>query len=72
MLSQWIKAHPDAINTGNQSVDQILTVLLSTTMFLSGLIGFILDNTVPGMIKKLYLISVTYFERVINKESAEK
>jgi len=30
-------------------VDQILTVLLSTSMFVGGLIGFVLDNTLPGM-----------------------
>jgi len=44
-----MKAYPNAIDTGYETVDQVLTVLLSTTMFLSGIIGFILDNTVPGI-----------------------
>jgi hypothetical protein len=29
-------------------VDQILTVLLTTEMFVGGCLAFILDNTVPG------------------------
>lgn len=35
--------------TGNQTVDSVCTVLLSTGMFVGGLIGFILDNTIQGM-----------------------
>ena len=35
--------------SGSEIVDQILTVLLSTSMFVGGLVGFILDNTIPGM-----------------------
>jgi len=27
---------------------QVITVLLSTSMFLSGFLGFVLDNTIPG------------------------
>lgn len=33
---------------GNETVNQIITVLLSTSMFVGGLIGFVLDNTIPG------------------------
>jgi hypothetical protein len=33
---------------GNDIGDQLLTVLLGTSMFVGGLVGFILDNTVPG------------------------
>lgn len=29
-------------------MDQILTVLLTTEMFVGGCLAFILDNTVPG------------------------
>ena len=36
------------ILTGSEVVDQIFSVLLSTSMFVGGLTGFILDNTVPG------------------------
>lgn len=43
----WLSANKD-INTGNDVADQILTVLLSTNMFVGGLVGFVLDNTIPG------------------------
>ncbi|KAM5300992.1 solute carrier family 23 member 1 isoform 2-T4 [Glossophaga mutica] len=33
---------------GSAEVDQILTVLLTTEMFVGGCLAFILDNTVPG------------------------
>ena len=36
------------ILTGSQVVDQIFSVLLSTSMFVGGLTGLILDDTVPG------------------------
>ena len=29
-------------------IDQIISVLLSTSMFVGGLVGFVLDNTIPG------------------------
>lgn len=29
-------------------MDQIFTVLLSTSMFVGGVVGFFLDNTLPG------------------------
>lgn len=46
-LPMWITEH-DVINTGNDIIDQLLSVLLSTSMFVGGLIGFVLDNTIPG------------------------
>ncbi len=33
---------------GEPIVDQIFTVLLSTSMFVGGMVGLILDNTLPG------------------------
>ena len=33
---------------GDDTVDEILTVLFSTSMFVGTLIGLILDNTIPG------------------------
>ncbi|XP_060067638.1 solute carrier family 23 member 1-like [Ylistrum balloti] len=44
----WIKGHPNRIDTGNDVVDQILSVLLGTNMFVGGLVGLVLDNTIPG------------------------
>lgn len=40
---------PLAYSTGIPEVDQILTVLLTTEMFVGGCLAFLLDNTVPGM-----------------------
>ena len=37
-----------AIESGSKDVDALLTVLLSTSMFVGGFIAFVLDNTVPG------------------------
>lgn len=47
-IPEYITDNPDAINTGNETFDQILVVLLETSMFVGGAVGFILDNTVPG------------------------
>ncbi|NXT20938.1 S23A1 protein, partial [Syrrhaptes paradoxus] len=47
-LPNYLDAHPKAINTGVPELDQILTVLLTTEMFVGGIIAFVLDNTIPG------------------------
>ena len=47
-LFQWLEANPTAIDTGLPMLDQTLVVLLQTSMFFGGLIGLILDNTIPG------------------------
>ena len=44
------------IFSGDDVVDNIFTVLLSTGMFLGGVIGFILDNTIPGDSKLLHIL----------------
>lgn len=35
-------------NLGSDILDQLMSVLLGTSMFVGGTIGFILDNTIPG------------------------
>ncbi|XP_045176439.2 solute carrier family 23 member 1-like [Mercenaria mercenaria] len=47
-MPNWMSANRDVIQTGNDVVDQILTVLLSTSMFVGGALGLILDNAIPG------------------------
>ncbi|XP_067422907.1 solute carrier family 23 member 1 isoform X1 [Emydura macquarii macquarii] len=47
-LPNYLDSRPNTINTGVPEVDQILTVLLTTEMFVGGGIAFILDNTIPG------------------------
>ncbi|XP_028909288.1 solute carrier family 23 member 1 isoform X9 [Ornithorhynchus anatinus] len=46
-LPNYLDANPTAIRTGVPEVDQILTVLLTTEMFVGGCLAFALDNTVP-------------------------
>ena len=48
MLPSWLAQNPDAIQTGSLALDQLLLVLLGTSMVLAFLIGFLLDNTIPG------------------------
>ncbi|KAL5009571.1 hypothetical protein ScPMuIL_011876 [Solemya velum] len=48
MLPRYLQKNKGVIQTGNIEADQVLTVLLSTSMFVGGMLGFILDNTVPG------------------------
>lgn len=40
--------NPSVINTGNEVADGVLTVLLSTTILVGGVIGCLLDNLIPG------------------------
>ncbi|XP_074466053.1 solute carrier family 23 member 1 isoform X1 [Sebastes fasciatus] len=47
-LPTYLDKHPDSISTGVAELDQILTVLLSTEMFVGGFLAFCLDNTIPG------------------------
>ncbi|XP_060604590.1 solute carrier family 23 member 2-like isoform X2 [Ruditapes philippinarum] len=50
MIPQYISNPENAalIDTGNSELDQVIKVLLGTAMFVGGVVGFILDNTVPG------------------------
>ncbi|KAM8834965.1 solute carrier family 23 member 1 [Synchiropus picturatus] len=47
-LPAYLDRNPNSIQTGVAELDQILTVLLSTEMFVGGFLGFCLDNTIPG------------------------
>lgn len=59
MVPQYINAKENAniINTGNEEFDQVVKVMLGTAMFVGGIIGFILDNTVPGTTEERGLLS---------------
>ncbi|KAJ8306918.1 hypothetical protein KUTeg_015002 [Tegillarca granosa] len=48
MVPRYMSQHKNAIDTGVIELDQVISVLLSTAMFVGGVLGFILDNTVPG------------------------
>lgn len=48
-IPKWMAAQGHGIiNTGSPIADQIITVLLQTSMFIGGALGLILDNTIPG------------------------
>ncbi|XP_022605637.1 solute carrier family 23 member 1-like [Seriola dumerili] len=48
VIPNWILKNPKAIATGVVELDQVLQVLLTTSMFVGGFFGFLLDNTIPG------------------------
>ncbi|XP_066502376.1 solute carrier family 23 member 1 [Hoplias malabaricus] len=56
MLPNYLETHPGSIQTGAPELDQILTVLLTTEMFVGGFLAFILDNTIPGTKKERGLV----------------
>ncbi|XP_071960294.1 solute carrier family 23 member 2-like [Antedon mediterranea] len=64
-LPWWFADNPGIIQTGVDELDQIITVLLSTSMFVGGFIGFLLDNTIPGTDEERGL---TKWRRTLSKE----
>lgn len=47
-LPQWVRENRSSINTGNDDLDNVICVVGGTSMFVGGLLAFILDNTIPG------------------------
>lgn len=56
VLCKWMQEHPGAINTGNETVDSTLSVLLGTTILVGGLLGCFLDNIILGTAEERGLI----------------
>ncbi|KAJ7997308.1 hypothetical protein DPEC_G00227620 [Dallia pectoralis] len=56
MLPNYLDLHPGCIQTGVAELDQIITVLLTTEMFVGGFLAFALDNTIPGTRKERGLL----------------
>ncbi|CAC5404080.1 Solute carrier family 23 member 2 [Mytilus coruscus] len=52
MIPQWLSENTSAIDTGSEDLDQVLKVLLGTAMLVGGVLGFILDNLVPGTLEE--------------------
>ncbi|XP_073413118.1 solute carrier family 23 member 1-like [Dendrobates tinctorius] len=48
VIPTWLEGHPGVISTGVTELDQTITVLLTTKMFVGGFLGCLLDNTIPG------------------------
>lgn len=59
------------LSPGNDEADRVLTVLLSTAMFVGGFVGCVLDNTVPGKDKVICLnhISFKYCRKIYVNET---
>ncbi|XP_045619396.2 LOW QUALITY PROTEIN: solute carrier family 23 member 1 [Procambarus clarkii] len=53
-LPMWMQKPENAaiIQTSVPAVDQVVSVLLKTSMFVGGCLGFFLDNTVPGTLEE--------------------
>lgn len=47
-LPYYMENNPKAIDTGVTEIDQIVTVLLKTSMAVGCIVALILDNTIPG------------------------
>ncbi|KAL7635456.1 UNVERIFIED_CONTAM: hypothetical protein RMT77_014525 [Armadillidium vulgare] len=47
-IPEWVTQNSDTIATGYATLDQLLKVLLQTQMFVGGILGLFLDNTIPG------------------------
>lgn len=50
VLPKWmeIEENQKSINTGSVTLDNVITVILSSSMFLAMSLGFVLDNSIPG------------------------
>ncbi|XP_072051815.1 solute carrier family 23 member 1-like [Amphiura filiformis] len=48
----WLSKHPHAIQTGSSELDSILTICFVNDVFVGGMIGFFLDNTIPGTLEE--------------------
>ncbi|XP_044136436.1 solute carrier family 23 member 2-like isoform X3 [Bufo gargarizans] len=48
VIPTWLEGNPGVIRTGVKELDQTITVLLTTKMFVGGFLGCLLDNTIPG------------------------
>ncbi|KAJ4442141.1 hypothetical protein ANN_12007 [Periplaneta americana] len=72
VLPKWMQAHPHSIQTGNEIVDSIITVLLSTSIMVGGITGCLLDNFVPGTPEERGLIKwQKEIEFTSNKDDAD-
>ncbi len=48
MMPRWVAANRESVATGIVNLDQVIRILLETSMFVAGFLGFFLDNTIPG------------------------
>ncbi|XP_076349440.1 solute carrier family 23 member 1-like [Tachypleus tridentatus] len=58
-IPKWFNGHQGATDVGNDVVNQLITVLLDTSVFVGGLIAFVLDNSILG--------KGTFLRKLVNK-----
>ncbi|XP_074757556.1 solute carrier family 23 member 1-like isoform X1 [Athene noctua] len=56
-VPNWASKNSTLLETGIIQLDQVIQVLLTTGMFVGGLLGFILDNTIPGTLEERGLLA---------------
>ncbi|XP_004430889.1 PREDICTED: solute carrier family 23 member 1-like [Ceratotherium simum simum] len=56
-IPSWVNRNAEMLQTGILQVDQVIQVLLTTNMFVGGLLGFLLDNTIPGSLQERGLLA---------------
>lgn len=61
-VPDYFTKNKNAIDTGSTEFDQILTVLLKTSMGVAGIIAVVLDNLVPGTQEERGLVKWKQFE----------
>uniref|UniRef100_A0A0B7BD87 SLC26A/SulP transporter domain-containing protein n=1 Tax=Arion vulgaris TaxID=1028688 RepID=A0A0B7BD87_9EUPU len=56
MMPLWVSNNPNALDTGNVTIDSALKMLLSNTSFVGGAFAFFMDNSTPGTLKERGLL----------------
>ncbi|XP_069697558.1 solute carrier family 23 member 2-like isoform X2 [Periplaneta americana] len=57
VLPKWMIQNPHVIHTGSDIADSIITVLLSTSILVGGVLGCLCDNLIPGTPEERGLIA---------------
>ncbi|XP_072015865.1 solute carrier family 23 member 1-like [Amphiura filiformis] len=57
LIPYWAGNNRELIETGILELDQVIVVLLTTGMFIGGVLAFILDNIIPGTIEERGLVA---------------
>ncbi|XP_078527666.1 solute carrier family 23 member 2-like isoform X2 [Lissotriton helveticus] len=56
-VPNWVNENARVMETGISQLDQVIQVLLSSGMLVGGVLGFVLDNTIPGTQKERGIVA---------------